>query len=126
MVSLRPKSYTPKLFGNCSLMCPVWQELLLLVLSAFVYKYGPILVILEDLHLFDATSLNLVAEAVRELPHSFLLVASGRPNAGIFQTPSTTQVPLRLACPGCSKNVAYAAWPISKRMFATLSSDPFN
>jgi len=64
----------------------------LLMLSAFVYKYGPILIFLEDLHLFDVTSLQLVAEAVRNLPYSCLLVVSRRPNAGIFQPPTSTQV----------------------------------
>lgn len=71
------------------------QELLLLVLSAFIHEYGPVLIILEDIHLLDTVSLQLMANIVNKLPSGCLLVASRRPNAGIFDPAFGLQVPRR-------------------------------
>ena len=64
----------------------------MLVLSAFVTEYGPVLIILEDLHLFDLMSIELVADVGRALPSNCLLVTSQRPNAGSFKPISSSQV----------------------------------
>ena len=71
---------------------PCIQELLLLVLSAFVAEYGPILIIMEDLHHFDTVSLQLVADTLRSLSQGCLIIASMRPGAGIFKPVTTNQV----------------------------------
>ena len=65
----------------------------MLLLCAFAHEYGPFIILLEDLHLFDAPSLQLVAEVAQELSCSCLLVATLRPNSGIFEPSSSTQVP---------------------------------
>ena len=66
----------------------------MLVLSAFVAEYGPILIMLEDLHLFDTVSLQLVADAAKSLSQGCLIMASMRPDAGIFKPPNVNQVRL--------------------------------
>lgn len=68
------------------------QDLLILLLSAFAAEYGPILIILEDLHLFDTVSLQLVADTAKTLVHGCLVIASMRPNAGIFKPANNNQV----------------------------------
>ena len=64
----------------------------MLVLCAFAREYGPFIILLEDLRLFDALSLQLVAEVAQQLNGSCLLVATLRPNSGIFEPASSTQV----------------------------------
>ena len=68
------------------------QELLLLMISTFVFEYGPVLIILEDIQLFDSVSLRLMADVLKALPSSCLLISSRRPNAGIFDPTFSSQV----------------------------------
>lgn len=67
-------------------------------MSAFVHEYGPILILFDDIHLFDTISLWLLAEAVEQLGSSCLVIATRRPDSGIFEAVTTSQVISLLYC----------------------------
>ena len=67
------------------------QDLLVFILSAFIEDHGPVLFMLENLHLFDTVSLQLVADSVRSIPQGCLIITSLRPEAGIFKPANANQ-----------------------------------
>ncbi|GAB4822063.1 hypothetical protein N2152v2_009109 [Parachlorella kessleri] len=55
------------------------QELLIAIIAQFAAAYGPLILILEDLHFFDSSSWKLVGAARDELQKDVLIVATCRP-----------------------------------------------
>ena len=54
------------------------QELLIAIIAQFAAAYGPLILILEDLHFFDSSSWKLVGAARDELQKDVLIVATCR------------------------------------------------
>ena len=76
------------------------QELLTTIVHAFTCLYGPLLVVLDDVHNFDTASWLLLAHMAQHAP-AVLVVGALRPNDGILTpVPADTEVSLRLCgCP---------------------------
>ena len=59
------------------------QELLTALVHGFTLLYGPLVVVLDDLHLFDTASWQLLANITQHAP-AVLVVAALRPNDGML------------------------------------------
>lgn len=66
------------------LLMSLLQELLVFLLQAFAQEYNSILILLEDIHLFDTISLQLVTDVTQQLPAECLILTTYRPSSGIF------------------------------------------
>ena len=56
------------------------QDLLVTVLKEWVAFHGPLVVLLEDMHIADSASWTLLARMCNELPSGLLVIATARPN----------------------------------------------
>ena len=72
------------------------QELLLIVLREWTLLYGALLVLLDDFDRADALSWQLLAQVAEQPSLAVLVVASIRPNDGIFAPPGIGQVCLQI------------------------------
>ena len=59
------------------------QELLTAIVHGSTLLYGPLVVVLDDLHLFDTASWQLLANITQHAP-AVLVVAALRPNDGML------------------------------------------
>lgn len=58
------------------------------VLREFVGAYGPLAIMLEDLHHFDTTSWAFLTTVVENLSQQVLIVTTMRPNDGVLAATS--------------------------------------
>lgn len=58
------------------------------VLKEFVAAYGPLAIMLEDLHHFDSISWHFLTTVVENMSHQVMVVATMRPNDGVLSVAS--------------------------------------
>ena len=88
--------------SQSSRISPTWdtisvQELLVHIIASFVSLYGPVLMLLEDVHHFDTVSLQLLGILAGALPEGLMLIASKRPPSLVKSDDSNKQVAPRLS-----------------------------
>lgn len=95
------------------------QDLLLLVLSAFVMEYGPVLILMEDVQFFDTVSLQLLADFTITKLSGCLIIASRRPDSGIFNPKNNSQACFSTYPPADFQSAEHSSGIDSKGTFCT-------
>lgn len=78
------------------------------VLREFVGAYGPLAIMLEDLHHFDTTSWSFLTTVVEHLSQEVLIVTTMRPNDGVLAAAGQHEEGEAVVCASCMTGLCHS------------------